>query len=135
MSLAYKRDRYGRGKIALWAHRPRESVMERRKNPRSATRATVAVTVGGATASCEMRNLAQSGCMIACDRMLADVGMPVTIALTRGLTVQGEIAWQMGESVGVFFLEPIPLAVVREFALDDWMLKADWSVRGKGLEA
>ncbi|MFA6031513.1 MAG: PilZ domain-containing protein [Myxococcota bacterium] len=107
--------------------------MERRRKQRSSTRMTVIVTVAGASLPCEMRNLSQSGCLIACDPVLAEVGAPVAISLMRGLAVTGEVAWQMGESVGVFFREPIPLAVVRHYALDDWMLKADWSLSGSGL--
>ncbi|WP_341713333.1 hypothetical protein, partial [Erythrobacter sp.] len=62
------------------------------------------------------------------------MGTLVEIEIVQDLTLRGEISWQMGESVGVFFLEPIPLAVVRHFALDDWMLKADWSLGGSSIE-
>ena len=40
----------------------------------------------------------------------------------------GEVAWQLGESIGIFFLEPISQRVVRHYAMDDWMLRSDWSM-------
>ncbi|QKG70676.1 PilZ domain-containing protein [Erythrobacter mangrovi] len=109
--------------------------MERRKEQRRNTSLAVIARVGGIETPCEMRNLSQSGCMMACTRILAEVGSPIEIELARGLVVPGEVSWQMGESVGVFFLEPIPMAVVSHFALDDWMFKADWSLSGSGLES
>ena len=74
-----------------------------------------------------MRNLSLSGCMIECRDLIADVGTPVEVVLLPGYIAQGEVAWQLGESIGIFFLEPISVGVVRHFALDDWMLRSDWS--------
>lgn len=108
--------------------------MERRKEPRRNASLAVIARVGGISIPCELRNLSQSGCMITCSRILAQMGTLVEIEIVQDLTLRGEISWQMGESVGVFFLEPIPLAVVRHFALDDWMLKADWSLGESNIE-
>jgi hypothetical protein len=65
--------------------------------------------------------------MIECRDLIADVGTPVEVVLLPGYIAQGEVAWQLGESIGIFFLEPISMGVVRHFALDDWMLRSDWS--------
>lgn len=102
--------------------------MDRRKETRSPTRETVRATIAGADTVCTMRNLSQSGCMIEGETLPGEIGAAVTIHLMIDLAVSGEVAWQLGESMGVFFLQPIPLSVVRSFALDDWPLRADWNV-------
>ena len=102
--------------------------MDRRKEDRSRTRETVRATIAGVDTLCIMRNLSQSGCMIEGGALPGDIGAPVTVQLTADLAVSGEVAWQVGESMGVFFLQPIPLSVVRGFALDDWSLRSDWNV-------
>ena len=100
---------------------------ERRREGRSSTQADINVTLSGQGLRCAMRNLSPSGCMIECRDLVADVGTPVEVALLPGYVAQGEVAWQLGESIGVFFLEPVHPHVVRHYALDDWMLRADWS--------
>lgn len=104
--------------------------MDRRKEDRSLTRETIHATIAGTDTICAMRNLSQSGCMIEGDALPGEIGSAVTIQLLTDLAVCGEVAWQLGESMGIFFLEPIPLSVVRGFALDDWPLRSDWNVPG-----
>ncbi|MEH6722690.1 MAG: PilZ domain-containing protein [Qipengyuania sp.] len=101
--------------------------MDRRNEQRSQTQDNLRVTIGGTGLRCAMRNLSPSGCMIECRDLIADVGTPVEVVLLPGYIAQGEVAWQLGESIGIFFLEPISMGVVRHFALDDWMLGSDWS--------
>ena len=101
--------------------------MDRRDEQRSQTQDNLRVTIGGTGLRCAMRNLSPSGCMIECRDLIADVGTPVEVVLLPGYIAQGEVAWQLGESIGIFFLEPISMGVVRHFALDDWMLRSDWS--------
>ncbi|MEG9269363.1 PilZ domain-containing protein [Qipengyuania sp. Mu-71] len=101
--------------------------MDRRDEQRSQTQDNLRVTIGGTGLRCAMRNLSPSGCMIECRDLIADVGTPVEVVLLPGYVAQGEVAWQLGESIGIFFLEPISMGVVRHFALDDWMLRSDWS--------
>lgn len=100
---------------------------ERRREGRSPTQESMRVTIAGTGLRCTMRNLSLSGCMIECRELVAQVGAPVEVVLLPGFVAQGEVAWQLGESLGVFFLEPIPLYIVQHFALDDWMLRSDWS--------
>ena len=101
--------------------------MDRRDEQRSQTQDNLRVTIGGTGLRYAMRNLSPSGCMIECRVLIADVGTPVEVVLLPGYIAQGEVAWQLGESIGIFFLEPISVGVVRHFALDDWMLRSDWS--------
>lgn len=102
--------------------------MDRRKEDRSETRETLRATIAGAEVICSMRNLSQSGCMIEGETLPGEIGAPVTIHLMKNLRVEGEVAWQLGECMGIFFIAPIPLAVVRSFALDDWPLRSDWNI-------
>jgi integral membrane sensor domain MASE1 len=101
--------------------------MDRRNEQRSQTQDNLRITIGGTGLRCAMRNLSPSGCMVECRDLIADVGTPVEVVLLPGYIAQGEVAWQLGESIGIFFLEPISMGVVRHFALDDWMLRSDWS--------
>ena len=101
--------------------------MDRRKEYRSPTRETICATIAGADTVCTMRNLSQSGCMIEGNALPGEIGAAVTVQLMTDLAVSGEVAWQLGESMGIFFLQPIPLSVVRRFALDDWPLRSDWN--------
>ena len=102
--------------------------MERRSEPRNRTLDEVRITLDGVGLRCAMRNLSPSGCMVECHDIVAGVGTPVEIALLPGYVARGEVAWQLGESIGIFFLEPVSPGVVRHYALDDWMLRNDWSV-------
>ncbi len=102
--------------------------MDRRSEQRSTTQDDVRITIAGIGLRCAMRNLSPSGCMVECSDLIADIGSPVEIALLPGYVAQGEVAWQLGESIGVFFLNPISAHVVRHYALDDWMLRSDWSM-------
>ena len=105
--------------------------MDRRKENRSQTRESIRARIAGIDVACVMRNLSQSGCMFDGGALPGDVGSSVSIDLLPGLTVEGEVAWQLGESMGIFFFKPIPLSVVQRFALDDWPLRSDWSHTGK----
>ncbi len=104
--------------------------MDRRKDNRSPPRETVRATIAGVDTLCTMRNLSQSGCMIEGGALPGDIGAPVTIELMPDLAVSGEVAWQLGQSMGIFFFQPIPLSTVRSFALDDWPLRAAWNMPG-----
>ncbi|MEX0342360.1 MAG: PilZ domain-containing protein [Erythrobacter sp.] len=101
---------------------------ERRSEGRKPTQYNVRITVAGVGLYCSIRNLSLSGCMVECRDLLAKVGSPVELALLPGYVVQGQVAWQVGESLGIFFLKPISAQVVRHYALDDWMLRSDWSL-------
>jgi hypothetical protein len=102
-------------------------MQERRREGRSSTQETVRVSVAGNGLRCLMRNLSPSGCMIECRDLVADLGAPVEVVLMPGCIAAGEVAWQLGESIGIFFIEPVSPAIVRHFALDDWALRGDWS--------
>ena len=102
--------------------------MDRRSEPRSGTLDDVRITIDGVGLRCAMRNLSPSGCMVECHDVVARVGSPVELVLLPGYVAEGEVAWQLGESLGIFFAEPISRGVVRHYALDDWMLRGDWSM-------
>lgn len=102
--------------------------MDRRSEPRSGTLDDVRITIDGVGLRCAMRNLSPSGCMVECHDIVARVGSPVELVLLPGYVAEGEVAWQLGESLGIFFAEPIGPGVVRHYALDDWMLRGDWSM-------
>ena len=106
--------------------------MERRSERRSLALDDLRITIGGHGLRCAMRNLSPSGCMVECQDIVAEVGTPVEVVLLPGQVAAGEVAWQLGESIGIFFLEPISMGVVRHFALDDWMLRNDWSLASLG---
>ena len=101
--------------------------MDRRREGRRPTQQDVRLTVAGHGLRATMRNLSLSGCMVECRDIDASVGTPVEIVLLPGYVASGEIAWQLGDSFGIFFHEPVGAAVVRDFALDDWLLRGDWS--------
>lgn len=105
--------------------------MDRRKENRSQTRESIRARIAGVDVALVMRNLSQSGCRVDGGALPGEVGAQVSLELLPGLTVEGEVAWQLGESMGIFFLKPIPLAVVQGFALDDWPLRSDWSRSGR----
>lgn len=102
--------------------------MDRRSEPRSGTMDDVRITIDGAGMRCAMRNLSPSGCMVECRDIVARIGSPVELALLPGYVAQGEVSWQLGESIGIFFPEPISAGIVRHYALEDWMLRGDWSM-------
>lgn len=102
--------------------------MDRRSEPRSGTLDDVRITIDGVGLRCAMRNLSPSGCMVECHDIVARVGSPVELVLLPGYVAEGEVAWQLGESLGIFFAEPISPGVMRHYALDDWMLRGDWSM-------
>ncbi len=105
-----------------------ERTMERRGEDRSGTLDDLRITIGGHGLRCAMRNLSPSGCMVECQDIVAEVGTRVEVVLLPGQVAAGEVAWQLGESIGIFFLEPISQRVVRHYAMDDWMLRSDWSM-------
>ena len=104
--------------------------MDRRKDQRSITREAVRARIAGRDAECIMRNLSQSGCLVEGAALPAEIGAPITIVLSEHLSVDGQIAWQLGEGMGVVFARPIPPDVVRSFALDDWPARANWDHAG-----
>lgn len=98
--------------------------MDRRKESRSSTQDSVRVRLAGRSLRCRMRNLSRSGCLIECDTMLVEVGTPVEVVLSTDCVAAGEVAWQLGANFGVRFTLPIPAALVREYAIEDWPMKA-----------
>ena len=100
---------------------------ERRNKGRRPTMDSIRITVGETGMRCAVRNLSSSGCMVECTELVAEVGTPVKVALLPGHEAKGEVAWQLGHSIGIFFLEPVSPHVVRLFALDDWVLRGDWA--------
>ena len=86
--------------------------MERRSERRSLALDDLRITIGGVGLRCSMRNLSPSGCMVECHDIVAEVGTPAEVALLPGHVALGEVAWQLGESIGIFFLEPISPKVV-----------------------
>lgn len=105
--------------------------MERRSEPRSGTLDDVRVTIDGIGLRCAMRNLSLSGCMVECRDLVARVGSPVEIVLLPGQVASGTVAWQLGESIGIAFTEPVSPQLVRHYALDDWLLRSDWSLASR----
>jgi hypothetical protein len=105
---------------------------DRRQEERKLTHDDVRISVAGVGLRCAMRNLSPSGCMVECLDLIAEIGSPVELALLPGYVARGEVAWQLGESIGIFFLEPISPNIVRQYALDDWMLRGDWSLGSWG---
>ncbi|MDG5747827.1 PilZ domain-containing protein [Qipengyuania sp. XHP0207] len=101
--------------------------MDRRKEFRIVTREDVRATIAGVDGQFRLRNLSQSGCLIEGSSIPADIGIPIKIVLSADLSVDGQIAWQLGDSMGIFFDSPIALEVVRSFALDDWPTRTDWN--------
>lgn len=105
---------------------------DRRHEERRLAQDEVRITVAGIGLRCAMRNLSTSGCMVECRDLIANVGSPVELMLMPGFAARGEVAWQLGESLGIFFAEPISPNIVRHYALDDWMLRSDWSLGNWG---
>lgn len=97
---------------------------ERRAWQRSATREIVRFELAGLACAGTMRNLSQLGCMIEAVGLSAEIGVRCEVSLLPGYTASGRVAWQLGEAVGISFHQPIPLGLVREFALDDWPLRS-----------
>ena len=97
---------------------------ERRYTPRSETRQSVRFDLGGRLCFGTMRNLSQSGCMIESPGIDVEIGSRCEIRLVPGYVANGRIAWQLGDSIGISFHLPIPVALVREYALDDWAMRA-----------
>ncbi len=101
--------------------------MDKRREVRKLAAGDVRIAVGGVWCPCAIRNLSSSGCMVEATRLSVAVGATIELVLAPDCVVSGEIAWQLGESIGIFFPEPIPEHLVRHYALDDWMLRGDWS--------
>ena len=97
--------------------------IDRRTEARSPTHDTVAFEVGGQTFDAKMRNLSQSGCMIECSDAEAEIGQFCEIVLRPEFPASGRIAWQLGAALGIAFHQPVPIGIVRNYALDDWMLR------------
>lgn len=94
--------------------------MDRRREPRSTTQDSVRVHVGSRTLRCRMRNLSRSGCMIESPALLVEIGAPIMIVLGPGEVAEGEVAWQLGENIGVLFDAPVSRAMVEEYAIEAW---------------
>ena len=101
--------------------------MDRRRQSRAAASGNVRIVVDGETSWCAIRNLSSSGCMVEAATCPSRVGSDVELVLLPNYRVTGQVAWQLGESTGIFFPQPIPEFLVRHFALDDWLLRSEWS--------
>ncbi len=73
---------------------------------------------------CTIANLSSGACLIECPGLLASIGAPVHLTLAEGPAIPGTIAWQMGQSTGICFLQPVGDDLVRRYALDDWPLRS-----------
>lgn len=98
---------------------------ERRNTDRSATRGSVRLELGGISHFGTMRNLSQAGCMIESPGLVAEIGERCEVTLMPGYSTSGRVAWQLGDAVGISFLIPVPSALVRELALDDWTMRSE----------
>lgn len=96
---------------------------DRRQEARYSTSDKVRITIGGIEAEGAMRNLSQAGCMIECGDLEAEVGQMCEIDLRPGFAASGRIAWQLGNALGISFHQPVPKGIVRDYALDDWLLR------------
>lgn len=99
--------------------------VERRNKERLTTRGSVRFDLGGISHFGTMRNLSQTGCMIESPSLAAEIGERCEVALMPGYSTSGRVAWQLGDSVGISFLIPVPAALVRELALDDWTMRSE----------
>ena len=97
---------------------------DRRSELRKDTQESVRFELGGILHFGNMRNLSQLGCMIESPNLSAEIGARCEIRLMPGYIASGRVAWQLGEALGISFHLPIPSALVREFALDDWPVRA-----------
>ena len=98
---------------------------ERRNTERLTTRGSVRFELGGISHFGAMRNLSQAGCMIESPSLAAEIGERCEVTLMPGYSASGRVAWQLGDAVGISFLIPVPLALVRELALDDWTMRSE----------
>ena len=108
-------------------------MVDRRREGRTLTQEFVGITIADIGLRCAMRNLSPSGCMVECPDLTPRIGAPVELALLPEYIAQGQVAWQLGESIGIFFLEPIDAHVVRHYASDQWLPRGDWSFGGWAL--
>ncbi len=106
---------------------------DRRSAERRTTRGSVRVEIQGHNFFGTMRNLSQAGCMIEAAQLAAKVGARCEVTLLPGYSASGRIAWQLGEAIGISFLMPIPAALVRELALDDWSMRSEHRAGGKAM--
>lgn len=90
--------------------------MDRRREPRIPAQAMVLARAGSKEASCRMRNLSAHGCMLEDTALLAEVGARISVGFGDGFEVQGEIAWQLGQSVGIAFSTPISTNLVEKYS-------------------
>ena len=97
--------------------------IDRRHEARSPTLDAVTFEVGGRSFTATMRNLSQAGCMIECGEVEADIGQFCEIALRPDFPASGRIAWQLGGAFGISFHQPVPVGIVRTYALDNWALR------------
>lgn len=98
---------------------------ERRNTERLTTRGSVRFELGGVSHFGIIRNLTQTGCMIESHALAAEIGERCEVTLMPGYSASGRVAWQLGEAVGISFLIPVPTALVRELALDDWTMRSE----------
>ncbi|MBX7539436.1 PilZ domain-containing protein [Qipengyuania sphaerica] len=97
---------------------------DRRLGHRSETRESIRFELRGALRFGTMRNLSQLGCMLESPALDVEVGERCEVRLMAGYVVSGRVAWQLGDAIGISFHLPIPSSLVRDFALDDWSLRA-----------
>ncbi len=103
-------------------------MVDRRREGRTLTQEFVRITIADIGLRCAMRNLSPSGCMVECTNLTPRIGAPVELTLLPEYIAQGQVAWQLGESIGIFFLEPVDAHVIRHYASDHWSPRGDWSL-------
>lgn len=99
--------------------------IDRRHEARSPTQDTIAFEVGGRSFTATMRNLSQAGCMIECPEIEAEIGQFCEVVLQPDFPCSGRIAWQLGGALGIAFHQPVPVGIVRTYALEDWSLRRE----------
>jgi hypothetical protein len=83
----------------------------------------VRLTITGVQTKAIMRNLSQAGCMLECSEVEVEIGQFCEIDLRPEFPASGRIAWALGNALGISFHQPVPIGIVRDYALDDWALR------------
>lgn len=83
----------------------------------------VMLMAGSSVFRAQMQNLSRKGCLVECSECVFPLGSDVQVGIDADQVVAGRIAWRVGSGMGIEFVEPLPIGVVRATALDDWMLR------------
>ena len=96
---------------------------DRRRAMRCPSRYSVHVVIDGLQLEAPLRNLSEAGCMLELGAAEVDVGSLCSVVLRPDFPVSGRIAWRLGDAAGIAFHQPVPQGIVRDYALDDWLLR------------